>query len=257
MIEYITANPEQIVRLSVADLADLAGISDATIVRTCQKMGFSGYYELKLALAQNIANPLETTYQMVKKGDDPRTIMDKVFSNAINTLKYTLCTANNESDISRAATEISMASRVCVFAFGNSSAIAFDLQHKLLRVGIDSSCYTDPHMQIIAASYLTYKDLVFAISHSGSSKDLVESVLVAKNHGSKVVSLTNIGNSPLSRVADIHLHTASEETNYLIFAQSSRIAQLAIIDTIYSIITADSNGSNEYHLLEALKSRKF
>ena len=88
-------------------------------------------------------------------------------------------------------------------------------------------------MQVIAASHLKKGDVAIAISHSGSSKDIVDALKSAGEHGAVTIAITNAGKSPIIRSSDIVLSTSSEETEYNILALNSRIVQLAIIDTLY------------------------
>ena len=88
-------------------------------------------------------------------------------------------------------------------------------------------------MQMIVASHLSEGDVVIGVSHSGSSRDIVDALKVAREHGAKTVAITNVGKSPIDKVSDIVLHTSSTETEYSILALNSRIAQLAIVDTLY------------------------
>jgi RpiR family carbohydrate utilization transcriptional regulator len=258
VLSYIIEIPEKVIYLSVSDLAKNSGVSDATVVRACQKLGMDGYQDLKVTLAQDIVTPLQSIHEEINPTDDAATIMDKVFQSTIYTLNFTHDTANVR-DIERTASEIMNARRVCIFGLGNSGSVAIDLQHKLMRLGINAAAYSDSHMQAIAASYLRNGDLVFAISHSGSSKDIVDSTRLAKKNGAYVISLTNIGNSPLTLTSDISLHTASQETKYRIVALSSRIAQSVIIDTIYTIIAMQrpSVVAGFHELEKALEQKKY
>ena len=91
-------------------------------------------------------------------------------------------------------------------------------------------------MQAIAASHLKPGDLAVGVSHSGSSKDIVDAMKIAKTRGAATIALTNIGKSPIMKTADITLETSSDETQHSILALNSRIAQLAIIDALYDYI---------------------
>jgi len=91
-------------------------------------------------------------------------------------------------------------------------------------------------MQALAASHMTDRDVALGISHSGSSRDIVEALQIAREQGAKTICITNYGKSPILKVSDVALFTASEETSTSILALSSRFAQLAIIDSLYVYI---------------------
>lgn len=232
---YIVENPEQVVYLSVAALADNCGVSDPTVVRMCQKLGFSGYQSLKLAMAAALVSPSQTVHEAVTANDDIRAVTEKVFQSAVYALEFTRDTLDFNA-MNSAVQTLLAAKKIVIFGMGASGPIAADLHHKLLRLGMNATVYTDAHLQAIACSYLTSDDVVFAVSHSGSSKAVVDSAAIAKNHGAKVITLTSSGKSPLSKLADISLTTVSRETQYRVVAISSRAAALTIVDSIYTYL---------------------
>lgn len=233
--DYIIKAPGEVIYLSVSELAKNSGVSDPTVVRTCQRIGLSGYQELKVTLTQDLVSPLQSIHEEVLESDSVNIIVDKVFQSTIHALTFTRDIIR-DNNIELASNIIYNANRIIIIGMGNSHAIAVDLQHKLMRLGFDATAFTDSHMAAIAASHIGKDDVVFAISHSGSSRETVENALIAKDNGATLVTLTNIGTSPLSNMGDINLHTASKETMYRIVALSSRIAQIAIIDSIYTMI---------------------
>ena len=182
--------------------------------------------------------------------------MDKVFQGTMQALTLTHDSLDAEALV-KAADAITNARRVVILGMGSSYSVAVDMQHKLLRLGIDAVAFNDSHIQTITASLLTKDDVVFAISHSGSSKDIVDNTKLAKSNGATTISLTSIGSSPLSKTTDIQLYTASKETQYRIVALSSRIAQEVIIDTLYTLIAIrDKKYVDGFHKIEKAIQRK-
>ena len=154
-------------------------------------------------------------------------------------------TALNSDCLSAAAEAIIKARRVVIYGFGNSNSIATDLQHKLLRLGIDAIAYSDLHLQIISTVSLGPQDVLIAISHSGSSKELVAQAKKAKSRGAVVISLTSLGQSPLYKISDIGLSTSSNENEFSVLAFSSRVAQMVLVNTIYAIIAMRKDNAQE------------
>ena len=235
VIEYILEHPEEVIYLSVSGLAEKSGVSDATVVRSCRKVGMNGYQDLKVTLAQDIVTPLQSIHEEIEERDSISQITKKVFQSTMHTLEYTCDTLRNEN-MEKAVGILENSKRINIYGLGNSHSIALDLQHKLMRLSIDAVAFTDSHMQMIASTNMKDSDCVFAISHSGSSKDIVDAAKAAKENGAKVIAMTNIGRSPLSDVADVQLTTMSKESKYHIVALASRVAQMTIIDAIYTII---------------------
>jgi DNA-binding MurR/RpiR family transcriptional regulator len=235
VIRYVIDHPEEVVSLSVSDLADKSGSSEATVVRACRSVGMKGYQDLKLSLIQNIVTPLQSIHEEIGETDSASAVLDKIFQSTIHTLKYTRDVIDITA-VERAAGLISQARRIAVFGLGNSHAIALDAQHKFLRLGLNVTAFADSHLQSISSAFLGTGDVVLAISHSGSSRDVIEAASVARENGAKVISISNIGTSPLTKVSDVSLCTASNETKYRIVAVASRHAAMVIIDVIYTLI---------------------
>ena len=95
---------------------------------------------------------------------------------------------------------------------------------------------SDNHLQVICSTFLKEGDALFAVSHSGSSRDVVHAAEIALSNRASVISLTNVGRSPLADISTVALHTASNETKYRRVALSSRIAQMALVDVLYTMI---------------------
>lgn len=254
--DAIIANPQEVIYASVAELAERSKVSDPTVVRTCKKLGLNGYQDLKITLARELVNPLQAINEEVTPADDTQTIINKVFQSTIRTLNFTQETLKPE-DVSQAAKVIQDARKILIVGVGNSSANCRDLQHKLMRLGISAQAFSDPHMATIALSHMDQRDLLICISHSGSSREVVDIAMQAKQCGVMIISITNIGVSPLSRISDIILHTASNETKYRIFGQSSRIAQLVVVDTLYTLIVLQRDKDSVLVVENALKNRKY
>ncbi len=233
--DYIIQHPDEVIYLSVSELALKSGVSNATVIRTSQKIGSSSYQDLKISLAQDIVTPMQAVNEEITQTDPPEVITDKVFRGVFNTLNLTY-KIQDSTKLDKAADILLAAGKICICGLGNSHAIAADIQHKLMRLGLNATAYADNHLQVISSSFLTPGDVLFAVSHSGSSRDVVHAAEIALSNGAKVISLTNVGRSPLADISDVALHTASNETKYRNVALSSRLAQMALVDVIYTMI---------------------
>lgn len=253
---YIVQHPEEVIYLSVAALAENCGVSDPTVVRACQKLGFSGYQDLKITLTQNLGSPADEREEEVLPEDNMQTVITKVFHNAAGALRLTKDIVNAQ-DLEKAADILINANRIYIFGLGGSNAVAVDLQHKLMRLGMDVRAITDSHLQTIASAYAKAGDVVFAVSHSGSSKSVVDNVRIAKDNGATIISLTNIGRSPLSKLADVSIYTASNEIHYRILALSSRIAELTVIDSLYTYIAYKTGIAGNMKVEKAMEGQKY
>ena len=231
--DWIFENPGKIISLSIVELAELCRCSEATIVRFSKRLGLSGYQELKISLASEGGG--SSISLSITEDDSPFDMYQKICNDIYLSFEMTKKSLNPEA-LALACKKISEANKIVIFGLGNSAAIATDASHKFLRAGLNAVAYSDNHMQVIAASHLTENDVVIGISHSGSSKDIVDALKIAKEHNATTIAITNSGKSPILKQSDIVLATSSNETEYNILALNSRIAQLSIIDTLYFYI---------------------
>ena len=240
--DWIYDNPGEIISLSIVELAEKCGCSEATIVRFSKRLGLSGYQELKISLAAESGKTVVSS--SITKDDTAFEMYEKVCDDIYCALEMTKKTLNPKA-LEAAAYEICKAGNIAFFGLGNSASIASDASHKLIRAGLHAFAYSDNHMQAIAASHLKPGDVAIGISHSGSSKDIVEALKIAREHGAKTIAITSKGKSPVQKYSDIVLLTDANETAYNILALDSRIAQLAIIDVLYYYVV--------YNLFEAAR----
>ena len=235
-------NPTAVPSLFITELAEQSGSSEATIVRFCRKLGFEGYQQLKLALAQE--TNLKPISDNITASDSAFDIFSKVCEDIYCSLEKTK-QAIDENALNACAQKLLTADKILLFGLGNSASVALDAAHKMLRLGLNATAYTDNHMQAIAAAHTDANSVVIGISHSGHSKDIIQSLQIAKDCGATTISLTSEHKSPLVRASDIVLYTVSDETNYRILGLNSRITQLAIIDTIYSFLVCHVENSEQ------------
>jgi DNA-binding MurR/RpiR family transcriptional regulator len=212
--------------------------------------------DLKVTLAQSMVSPLQNVHEEVTPGDDMAKVVAKVFASATNTLQYTYETLNVAA-LEQAVQLLQGARRILIFGLGASASVAADLQHKLQRLNLQAQAYSDSHLQALAAAYATGEDVVFAISHSGSSRVVVDNVRIARANGAKIICLSNIGRTPLSKLSDVCLHTASTETKFRIIAISSRIAELTIIDSLYTYLALSSDHVRSLKVEKAMEGLKY
>ena len=256
--DYIMNNTQSVVTMSVSQLAENCDCGVARVVRFSRRIGFEGFQALKIGIAGEIGSTSSLGIE-IKKNDS----CFDIFKKRINDISLSLQSTESILDakaLETTANIIMNAKRVAVFGLGNSAAIALDAAHKFLRLGIDAQSCTDNHMQAIIASHLDRKSVAIGISHSGSSKDIVEALRLSKLGGATAICVTNYAASPIVDASDIALFTKAEETKHSILGLSSRIAQLTIFDAIYTYIVINSDDSAVqaiYNTEIALQNKKY
>ncbi|MGY0693378.1 MurR/RpiR family transcriptional regulator [Virgibacillus sp. FSP13] len=231
--DYILHNPQNIIHHTINQVSDELNVAESTVFRFCQRIGFKGYQALKIALAAEIVTPMKDIHEKINDGDSMATVSEKVFRSNLKTLEDTLHILDGVA-IEQAVEAILAADKVEFFGNGGSAFVALDAYHKFVRSGLQVISNLDSHMQLMSASQLTDKDVAILISHSGSTKDMLDVLQVLKEKKVKTISITNFAKSPLTKEADISLYTVAEETDFRSEALSSRIAQLSIVDVLYT-----------------------
>ena len=231
--DYVLKNPEKIIYFSVSELASSVRVSDSTIIRFCKNVGFNGYQEFKLFVAQDLVVPIENINEDIKLDDDLETITKKISYSNKQAIEETMSMINLTT-LQRAIDIITKAKKIEFYGVGASGITAYDAKYKFLRIGKNVDCYTDPHLQAMSAATLSRDDVVIGISHSGSTKDVVDSCKIAKESKAAVICITGHNSSPITKIADIKLLTATKERPLASGALRSKIAQLHILDLIFT-----------------------
>lgn len=235
--DYLLAHSGELFPHSISELAALCGTSEATIVRLSKRLGYGGYQEMKLALAQDTEH--RTVSPNIRREDSCFQIFEKVCNDAYLSLERTKRTLSEEA-LNQAARAIGSASKVVFVALGSSAAVAEEAANKLLRAGCDVAAFSDTHMQTIAVSYLNAGDVAVGVSQSGSSKDIVDALKLARSRGATTVCITGRERSPVMKYSDIVLLTDTEEIRHTVLAVNSHISRLAVVDAICFRIAYDN-----------------
>ncbi len=228
--DWVTAHPNETVSLSIGALAKAVSVSEPTIIRFCRALGFDGYHSFKQELENTLNAGVPFVHGNISESDDTKNIINKVITQASAALLKTKETLNPKS-IDQAIKVLMKANQVLCIGHGASGVVTYDIQQKLLRVGVHVASYSDHHVHTLAASLLTKKDVLIAISHTGRSKDILDSVSFAKENGATIISLT-LCNSPLAKISDIILESGATEDTTEYVPMISRLADLAIVDVL-------------------------
>lgn len=227
---YVLDHAHDVIKMRIADLARSSKVSEPTVIRFCRAIGFDGFQAFKLQLAQQLGSGGVYAQFEVTAKDTVLDLRNKVFDTTVGTL----ITVRDELDpiaLERAINVIARAKRVEFYGFGASGSVAADAQHKFFRLQVSSAAYTDPHIQHMSAISLGRDDVVVAISQSGQTAALLQSVKLAKLAGATVIGLAP-RDTALSQECSIPIHVNMKEDHQAFVPVSSRIAHLVVIDVI-------------------------
>ncbi len=246
--DFILAHPDELIYLTVTELAERTRTSESTVVRLCQKIGYKGYQEFKIVLARDLVEPATAIYAAIESGDDLATVKSKVFQANAQALRDTLEVLDDE-DLQRAVDAIAGAHRLEIYGVGGSSPLALDAYHKFIKLGVAAVALSDGDLMAMSSSLLAQGDVALGISHTGASRDVTDALGRAKRHGATTICITHRSSSPITKVSDVVLVTAAQQTAFSSDASSSRIAQLAVIDTLY-VGVAHKNHARSLEMIE-------
>jgi RpiR family transcriptional regulator, carbohydrate utilization regulator len=219
---FVLGQPNRVAHMAIAELAEAVGVTDPTIARFCQGLGFTGFKAFKVALAKSLATGVPYVHTDVSPQDSAADVIAKVFDRSI----ATLISMRNQVDpklFERAADALARARKIEFYGVGNSGVVALDAQHKV--------AYNDPHWQVQSAALLTGEDVVVAISRTGRTRDMIQTCELAQRAGATVVAVTARA-SQLAKLADIALAVDVEEDPDVYSPMVGRLAQLTLIDAL-------------------------
>jgi DNA-binding MurR/RpiR family transcriptional regulator len=246
--QFVLKNPSMVIKLTVNELANMCSVSDATVIRFIRKLGFETFQEFKFSIAkEDLQNIEEEEKELVIFQDDsPEDILRKITLSSLKTIENTSKITNLE-DYLKLAHAIRSANKICIFGVGASGAVATFLQYKLTRSGYPAAAITDPHMQAILSANMNSKDLAIGISQSGSTRDTVDSLSIAKKHGALTAAITDHRNSPIGKYSSIIIESFSSENPIKNSAGRSVLAQIFSIEILIGILQSlDYEKSTKY-----------
>lgn len=231
--DYIVQHMEHLVECTISEVAEDTGTSEITVSRFCKKLGCSGWQSLKIAVAveQSAEGGAESTD--IHVDDSFESITAKIFRNITDGLQDTLKLLDYAA-VERAVEMLIGAKRIAVYGVGNSANVCRDIETRFLRFGMAIRAYSDTHMQITSAALLGAGDVVIAVSHTGDTVEILESVKLAQSRGAVIIAVTSHARSRLARVAEIVLVGMGREVHYRSEAVASRLVHLAIVDVLYA-----------------------
>jgi RpiR family transcriptional regulator, carbohydrate utilization regulator len=255
--KVILTNPSAVKNMSIATLADEAGVSQPTVIRLCNHLGYVGFTEFKFSLAETLTLNPNYVFKGIKADDKAQSYIKSIGYATIASLNKVI----NEVDsniIEAAVTTIANSRQINFWGQGASATVAQDAYHKFFRVGISCNSSSDPHMQVMLASIMKKDDVVMAISHTGRSMDLVNNVLKAKENGAITIGITKAG-SALAKACNIVINVDIEEDTEIYTPMLSRLAHLMIIDILtigVMLNKGESSTENLKKMKDALSQMK-
>ncbi len=231
VVRCVLEDPQAAVAATVEVLAQRAGVSMPTIVRTCRSFGYESVREFMVALAQDLAVSGTFLHRSVLEDDSGADVAAKIVHAATSSLSN-LGRNIDMQVVDAVAAHLATANRVACYSVGiGSTFIATELQIRLMRLGRNANATYDAHQQLISASNLGAGDVAFAVSHVGRMPYLLESARFARSHGATVIALTQPG-TPLAELADLVLETAVPQDAVMRVGTETYLSHLVVIEIL-------------------------
>ncbi len=225
--DFILENPNVAVNANVSELANYSGVSDATVIRFCKHLGFSGYYQLRLCLSRDIGRG---TVEMGKMNPEDTSLQSQF--RQLADLALACGSTVNESVFQNVIKLILGSTMVHLAGAGNTSALCIHYGWRIERLGIRCSYNVIPEYFMGHLNTGMSTDVLLAISKSGTSRSVVTALELARNKGMKTVVVTGHRYSPASRVADYLLLTSSGQYDEDLLPSTSCIGEMIVMDAL-------------------------
>lgn len=228
--QLILDEPDAIVYRSVSEVAEAAQTSSATVVRCAQKLGFRGFHDLKLALAQERA--IFEAAQPEAAVVDPRlAVLAQVIAAGAETVRDAAALVDPAA-FDAAVAALASARRVLFAGIGTSAPLTQDAAYRFCAIGLRAEAHQDAHMQHFQAQSLAKRDVCVAISHTGSTRETLQIASAAKLGGALTIAITSFASSPLTELVDHVILAGTREVSFRLEAMASRLAHLALLDAL-------------------------
>lgn len=234
LAHYILQRPEEVSQLTISQIAKKLHISPATITRFCQKLAFSGFNEFRHELKRfvdlrntpkNMKNIKQVDY-FAKLYQDHLGIIDNTFH---------ITTYDN---IQKAVSFLTKANKIHVYGIGSSGIAAQEFKSKFFRIGLTVEAITDPHQSMMDAALSNENSVVIGISISGTTKEVISAVKIAKKQGACILVFTGDKNSALSQLGDLTLLVTSKNSMHMGQNISPLLPLLLLFDLLYTELVA-------------------
>lgn len=248
---FVSANPGEVIHMSMARLSQECDVSDPTIMRFCRRFGFQGYQDFKLHLAQSLVPSAPFAYEQIVPGDSIQNVVRKTARNSLNAIQRLLEDLVPQQ-VEAGAKLLHSASWVGIYASGISEITAIDAEHKFQRLGMRCAALIGRKKQWLHAETARPNEVTLIFSQSGHTKQMVDVAIASRAGGARVLSVT-AADSPLANVSDGLIAVLPYDRTELMTPLASRLNHHLVVNMLVTAI-AMTSGSEFPDQLPALDS---
>jgi len=209
--DYLLQHADEAQYLSISSLARECNVAEATVFRFCRALGFDGYHEMRIALAQANATGTMSSQRELQPGASTETLFEHASARLFTAINGTQNALSAEA-VDKAARMLREAKQVFCFGQGGSMLLANDICARFASLSTKFRTSGDSHLQLLTASLMNEADVVLFVSYSGVTRDMMETLRTAKAAGAKIILLTHYEDSPGASLADVVLRCGAQES---------------------------------------------
>ena len=209
--DYLLQHADEAQYLSISSLARECNVAEATVFRFCRALGFDGYHEMRIALAQANATGTMSSQRELQPGASTETLFEHASARLFTAINGTQNALSVEA-VDEAARMLREAKQVFCFGQGGSMLLANDICARFASLSTKFRTSGDSHLQLLTASLMNEADVVLFVSYSGATRDMMETLRTAKAAGAKNILLTHYEDSPGASLADVVLRCGAQES---------------------------------------------
>ena len=230
--DFVMCDPVSTVSYNVAGLAAASGVSDATVIRMCHHLGYSGYHQFRLALSRDIGRAQKKENTGLPSND----VIGQIFNEYAALVNAAGRNLNIET-LRECISLIKNAGTVHLISMGNTTNLARYAGFRLERLGIRSTYSELPEYYINHINLASPEDIVVAITKSGASKRVLDGMILAKEKGLKMIAVTAFGDSEAAHLADYVLVSSSLGASENYYKGYSYLGEFVLLETLLKFVT--------------------
>lgn len=230
--DFILSNPQKVVDSNVSELAKQSGVSDATVIRMCHHIGYSGYYQFRITLARDLGKKQYGDMVIPKSKD----AVEKVFHGYAENM-LAIGKQIDTENMWNCVNLIKTCKTVHIIAIGNTNVLAQYMGFRLGRLGIRCTYGLSAEYFMNHVNLASKEDILIAISKSGTSKPVVLGMELGKEKGLKMIAITSHVQSPVSKLADYVLLSSGKADPFNYYKEYAHLNVMAVIDALLNFIT--------------------
>lgn len=238
---YILNHGDNVLSMSVKELAKNTYTSPATIVRLCKKIGLEGYNDFKIKYSAELqydlhhSNRIDVNFPFEKKDTHPM-ICHKLASLSEEVIADTIKLIDFEQ-LEKIVDLLYQSHDIDIYGSGNSLLAAMSFQHKMMRIARNVNLKALHGEQVFLSYNSDEKRIAVIISYSGETHDLIQIAQILKEKKTPIIVLTSIGDNHLSHYADYILNIGSREKIFTKIAPfASQVSMEYLLNVIFSCI---------------------